>query len=326
MALECELAAPSIDNQLWPRTGRRYIVVGGGSRVDGSSCSCSDAPWLQSANHYKYDFPFTFQSPPVLLAGDYSAAPRRMSVLSFEQSSLDPVAELAQCVRESAGAVMAMLTMGSVSSASLSSSSSVSSTASTPPHSTPPASQAVPFCATIVPFSVTAPNAILISSRRQTSHTTIERRNCTNLNTRMQSRSLRMAVSALRVSELNDGPKKSKGQRPRSEMKKTRQISLMSKDTLMKEVGQSQRPWNDCRDGLNALVSGLVDESSHLPTLETEWREKFGGEENNEVDTLDIDLPESDDGNNNEEEGRCPRSRCRLHRPLPLYPLVHLLY
>ncbi|PBK94582.1 hypothetical protein ARMGADRAFT_1164231 [Armillaria gallica] len=105
MALECELATPSIDNQLRPKTRRRYIVVGGDSWVDESSCSCSDAektPWLQSANHYEYDFPFTFQSPLILLAGDYGAAPRRMNVLSSEESSSDPATELAPRVRESA--------------------------------------------------------------------------------------------------------------------------------------------------------------------------------------------------------------------------------
>ncbi|PBK70834.1 NAD(P)-binding protein [Armillaria solidipes] len=35
MALECELAAPSIDDQLPPKTGRRYIVVGGAGFLGG---------------------------------------------------------------------------------------------------------------------------------------------------------------------------------------------------------------------------------------------------------------------------------------------------
>ncbi|PBK70890.1 hypothetical protein ARMSODRAFT_94680 [Armillaria solidipes] len=104
---------------------------------------------------------------------------------------------------------MAMPTMGSVSSASLSSSSSVSSTASIPPPSTPPASQAAPFHATVVPSFATAPSTILMSSRPTMSHTTIERRYHTNLNARIQS--LCMAVPTLRVLEWNDGPKKSNG-------------------------------------------------------------------------------------------------------------------
>ncbi|PBK70851.1 hypothetical protein ARMSODRAFT_1003371 [Armillaria solidipes] len=75
---------------------------------------------------------------------------------------------------------MAMRIMCSVSSALLSSSPSVSSAASTPPHSTPPASQAAPFCATVVPSSATAP-----------------------IDTH--------GGPALRVLEWNNGPKKSKG-------------------------------------------------------------------------------------------------------------------
>ncbi|PBK81658.1 hypothetical protein ARMGADRAFT_775363 [Armillaria gallica] len=168
-----------------------------------------------------------------------------MSVSSSEESLLDPAAELASRVRESAGVVMAMPIMGSVSPALLPSSLSVSSTASTPPPSTPPTSQAGPFHTTVVPSSATAPSTILMSSWPTTSHTTIERRYCTNLNARIQS--LRMAVPALQVSESNDGPKKSKGQRPRSEMKKTRQRSSTSEETLMEEVRQSQRPWKGRR-------------------------------------------------------------------------------
>ncbi len=55
------------------------------------------------------------------------------------------------------------------------------------------------------------------------------------------------------------------------------------------------------QDGLEALVSGLVGGSALLHTWEKEWREKFSGEE---VDALDIDLPESDVEDNDEEEER----------------------
>ncbi|PBK70821.1 hypothetical protein ARMSODRAFT_1017605 [Armillaria solidipes] len=51
-----------------------------------------------------------------------------------------------------------------------------------------------------------------------------------------------------------------------------------------------------------ALVSGLVGGFSLLDTWGKEWREKFGGEEKDEVDALDIDLPELDDEDNDEEE------------------------
>ncbi|PBK70820.1 hypothetical protein ARMSODRAFT_1017604 [Armillaria solidipes] len=73
MASECKLAAPSIDDQLPPKTGRTYTVIGGAELLGGRSyCSCSDAEKTRSAS--VYNFPFAFQSLPVLLAADYSSA------------------------------------------------------------------------------------------------------------------------------------------------------------------------------------------------------------------------------------------------------------
>ncbi len=86
--------------------------------MDGSFCSCSDAektPWLEGAIHSEHDLPLTFQSPPVLLAGDYGSVPRRMSVSSSNASSLDLAVELAQRVCESAGVILAMPTSKSSS-------------------------------------------------------------------------------------------------------------------------------------------------------------------------------------------------------------------
>ncbi|PBK98782.1 hypothetical protein ARMGADRAFT_1162057 [Armillaria gallica] len=307
-----------------------------GSMDFGTSNMVVEPSLLTKTNHYEYDFPFTFQSPPVLLAGDYGSVPRGMSVSSSEESSLDPAAELAQRVRESAGVVMAMPTMGSASSASLSSSSSVSSAASTPPPSTPPASQAAPFHATVVPSSATAPSTILMSSRPKTSHTTIERRYRTNLNARIQS--LRMAVPALRVLEWNDGPKKSKGTKAkiRNEedstdiidergyvdgvkvARKCSKANVLGKAVeYIRVLKKREMRLKREQDGLKALVSGLVGGSALLHTWEKEWREKFGGEEKDEVDVLDIDLPESDDEDNDEEEER-RRKKPKVEVPSPL--------
>lgn len=61
------------------------------------------------------------------------------------------------------------------------------------------------------------------------------------------------------------------------------------------------------QDGLKALVSGPVGGSALLRTWENEWKEKFGGEEKDGVDALDIDLPESLHEDNGEEEGRSPK-------------------
>ncbi len=86
--------------------------------MDGLFCNCSDvekAPWLESANHFEHDLPFTFQSPPVLLAGDYGSVPRRMSVSSSEESSLDLTVELGQRLCESADVILTMPTSKSSS-------------------------------------------------------------------------------------------------------------------------------------------------------------------------------------------------------------------
>ncbi|KAK0232295.1 hypothetical protein EDD85DRAFT_956137 [Armillaria nabsnona] len=89
MVSECELDAPLIDDQLPPKSGRRFIVNGGVRRLflsmkcikealggihgwmehpGSSSLDMEKTPSLQSVNHYEHDYPFTFQSPPVLLA------------------------------------------------------------------------------------------------------------------------------------------------------------------------------------------------------------------------------------------------------------------
>ncbi|KAK0445251.1 hypothetical protein EV421DRAFT_2034711 [Armillaria borealis] len=139
-------------------------------------------PWLRSAN--RYDFPFT-QSPLVLLTGDYGSVPRRMSVSSSEESSLDPAAELARISRCCNGhayngfsvvCIAVFILFGIVGCID-------------------PSSQAALFHMTVAPSSATAPSTIIMSSRPKTSHTTIERRYRTNLNARIQS--LRVAVPAL---------------------------------------------------------------------------------------------------------------------------------
>ncbi|PBK81642.1 hypothetical protein ARMGADRAFT_1068489 [Armillaria gallica] len=147
----------------------------------------------------------------------------RMSVSSFEESSPDPGAELASRVHESAGVVMAVPTTRVYIIVCIN-------------PSLPPLKQ---------PRSTLLPFLPLLQHPAQfpypLSLTTIERQYRTNLNTVIQS--LRMAVPALQVSESNNGPKKSKGQRPRSEVKKTRQRLSMSEEMLMEEVQQRRCLW-----------------------------------------------------------------------------------
>ncbi len=71
------------------------------------------------------------------------------------------------------------------------------------------------------------------------------------------------------------------------------------------------------QDGLKALVSGLVGGSAPLHTWEKECREKFGGEEKDQVDALNIDLPESDDEDNDEEERRRKKPKVEVPSPPP---------
>ncbi|PBK70806.1 hypothetical protein ARMSODRAFT_1017594 [Armillaria solidipes] len=165
-------------------------------------------------------------------------------------------------------------------------------------------------------------------SRPKTSHTTIERRCRTNLNARIQS--LRMAVPALRVLEWNNGPKKSKGtkariinerkldryrQRARIRWRKCSKANVFGRAVKdIRVLKKREMRLKREQEGSRTLVSGLVSGSASGLLWEKEWREKFGGEE---VDALDIDLPESDDEDNDEEE---ERRRKKLKVEVPSSP------
>ncbi len=88
--------------------------------------------------------------------------------------------------------------------------------------------------------------------------TSIERRYCTNINARIQS--LRIAAPALQVLKWNDGPKKSKGT---TTMKKTRQVSYTSDDTLVasKWQGSAAKPtsWERLLSTFECLRRGRCD-------------------------------------------------------------------
>ncbi|KAF8645825.1 hypothetical protein AX16_007548 [Volvariella volvacea WC 439] len=174
-------------------------------------------------------------SPPMA-----NAPSPNLSIASANSSvPLDPAAELAQRVRESAGVMLAVPMTGHLpgipinnplngafpstfsvheqakipiprlprqSSGVLSkaaSPSASSSAASTPPPATPPPSSDAPSPSSShesqPPTTASSPTTGAKSQRPKTSHTTIERRYRNNLNARIQS--LRMAVPALRVLE-----------------------------------------------------------------------------------------------------------------------------
>ncbi|KAK0209381.1 hypothetical protein IW262DRAFT_1468929 [Armillaria fumosa] len=134
-------------------------------------------------------------------------------------------------------------------------------------------------------FGWKAPSTILMSSRPKMFHTTIE---------------VPCAWRFLFFECWNGtmGPRRAKGRRPRSEMKKTRQISSTSEDTvdgveMTRKCSKANVLWK----GQLRWTEGaawLADLPSCTPGRKS-GREKFGGEEKDEVDALDIDLPESDE-------------------------------
>lgn len=185
--------------------------------------------------------------------------------------------------------------------------------------------------------------------RPKTSHTTIERRYRTNLNARIQS--LRMAVPALRVLEDREGGngKKIKKNIKGGVVVKGAGIGIdSSQDGTLVDV-IDERGFVDgvkvarkCskanvlgkaveyirvlkkrearlkaeQAGLKALISGLVGGPALVGEWENQWRNKFGGEEKDEVEgedeEADDDESEDEDGDDGDEEGGRKRKRSKV--------------
>ncbi|KAH6905342.1 hypothetical protein BKA70DRAFT_1402659 [Coprinopsis sp. MPI-PUGE-AT-0042] len=197
-----------------------------------SSSGASLSPVLESLSSPSSSYGSAPSPSPVKVEARQGEAPK----------ALDPAAELAERVRQSAGVMLAVPMSADLSSQALAHSmasagssnrlaipqqsrsaqprspiSSSSSAASTPPPTTPPMNTSLanklsmhnkPLSSSSSSSSVSTPVSAMppltgISGRPKTSHTTIERRYRTNLNARIQS--LRMAVPALRVLEDRDG-------------------------------------------------------------------------------------------------------------------------
>ncbi|KAL0958103.1 hypothetical protein HGRIS_000275 [Hohenbuehelia grisea] len=203
---------------------------------------------------------------------------------------------------------------------------SSSSAASTPPPTTPPSSHGhevyhasgqMPINAAFPSQSgrVVAAPAIGVNGRPKTSHTTIERRYRTNLNARILS--LRMAVPALRVLERNKGAKGAKkitvdittgvqekgiddGEEPdvvddRGFVDGVRVVRKCSKANVLgkaveyiRVLKKRERRLKNEKDGLRALLSGLVGGPALLREWEREWAAKFGGPEADELTESEI--------------------------------------
>jgi Helix-loop-helix DNA-binding domain len=214
------------------------------------------------------------------------------------------------------------------------------SSSSTPPPLTPPA-----HADRSPALTPTSPVPTTVLPRPKTSHTTIERRYRTNLNARIQS--LRMAVPALRVLEDRDGGKKIKKNVKGGVVVKGSGIGIIeSEDGSVIDV-IDERGFVDgvkvarkCskanvlgkaveyirvlkkrehrlkveQAGLKTLICGLVGGPALVEEWEREWRAKFGGEEQDEVDGEDEE-GDDDDSDDEEREEREDESGKKRKRP-----------
>ncbi|TBU45161.1 hypothetical protein BD309DRAFT_1079551 [Dichomitus squalens] len=199
-----------------------------------------------------------------------------------------------------------------------------SSSSSSPPPSSTPVSEHAPSPVTEIPS--TGPTQTIIG-RPKTSHTTIERRYRTNLNARITG--LKQSVPALRVLEAKAGQPT-----PWNDVVDTRgfvdgvkvarkmsKANILGKATeyirvLKKREARLKRE----QDGLKSLINGLVGGPALLKEWEREWRERFGGEEKDEIEdddaagASDDDEGDGDDSDGEDEEGRT-RKKAKLAKP-----------
>lgn len=165
------------------------------------------------------------------------------------------------------------------------------STVKSSPSPTPPPPELASFATTAA--------AIASGSRPRTSHTTIERRYRTNLNTRIQS--LRLVVPALRVLDKKktfpedavdergfvDGVKVARKCSKANVLGKAEEYIRVLKRREVRLVSE--------HNGLKALISGLVGGAALLKEWEKEWKAKYGGKEKDEIEGLGTQMEDSDD-------------------------------
>ncbi|KAI9062224.1 hypothetical protein FKP32DRAFT_1653359 [Trametes sanguinea] len=199
------------------------------------------------------------------------------------------------------------------------------SSSTSSPSASPPAEQAQS------PQSDTpsaAPTQTVIG-RPKTSHTTIERRYRTNLNARITG--LKQSVPALRVLEIKagepspyndvvdsrgfvDGVKVARKMSKANILGKATEYIRMDR-VLKKREARLKRE----QDGLKSLIGGLVGGPALLKEWEREWRERFGGEEKDEIEDddnagSDDDEGDGDDSDGEDDEGRA-RKKAKVAKP-----------
>ncbi|CAL1708660.1 unnamed protein product [Somion occarium] len=202
----------------------------------------------------------------------------------------------------------------SPSSESLSSVPSPSREAYGEQSTPPPASSPEP------PSSVSAsPPPTSATGRPKTSHTTIERRYRTNLNARITG--LKQAVPALRVLEVKNGAPNVFGDivDDRGIVDGVKVARKMSKANVLGKATEYIRVLKKRetrlkreQDGLKSLVSGLVGGPALLKEWEREWRDRFGGEEKDEIEDELLQAGSDDeDGDGEDSDGEDDEGRSR---------------
>ncbi|THH00729.1 hypothetical protein EW026_g1858 [Hermanssonia centrifuga] len=284
-------------------------------------------------------------------------------------SDSDPASELAQRVRQAAGVTLAVPVSAQVQqlaaaggqlklpiprlprptlSPALVKRSGSSKSVSPAPELTPAAS---PTASSLSESSESAsvtqshdPNAptTTVIGRPKTSHTTIERRYRTNLNARITG--LKQAVPALRVLEQKNG------QSPYGDIvdsrgfvdgvkvaRKMSKANVLGKATeYIRVLKKREARLKHEQGGLKSLVGGLVGGPALLKEWEREWRDRFGGEERDEVEGEDVATASDDedgdgeDSDGEDEEGRtrkkvkiakAPKKDKALPKPAPPLPV-----
>ncbi|KAI6099484.1 hypothetical protein EDD16DRAFT_501811 [Pisolithus croceorrhizus] len=170
------------------------------------------------------------------------------------------------------------------------------------------------------PSESASPPASTNLGRPKTSHTTIERRYRTNLNARIQS--LKAAVPALRVLDPNykndeysvdergyiDGVKVArKGSKANVLGKAVEYIQV-----LKRREARLKRE----KEGLRALVCRFPNGETVLAQWETEWVNKYGGSERDEVDNAGIEeVSDEEDGDEDEDGSERARKKQKVECP-----------
>ncbi|KAF8491897.1 hypothetical protein F5888DRAFT_1734218 [Russula emetica] len=238
----------------------------------------------------------------------------------------DPVADLAQSVRQAAGVTLAVPVQGQAEHLAFSHALKLPIPRLQRPS--PPTSTGSKLKSPgVEPNPSVDPSlggTVAVIGRPKTSHTTIERRYRTNLNARIQS--LKDAVPALRVLETKEKAKKGQDFPEAESEEKPEKLSWndmvdergfvdgvkvarkISKANVLGKAAEYIHVLKRREDrlkreqaGLRSLISGLVGGPALLREWEREWLSRFGGPERDEA-TSDVSEDDGPDDGESEED------------------------